>query len=101
ILAERAVAHDGDALVVAERHHRMLDGAFGEVMHYLVAADRGHPSYVHELPELHLIEVADAPVSYLAGAYQRLETGDRFGRRVRRQPVQQVDVQVIGTQALQ
>ena len=58
----------------------MLDRAFLQMVHHLVAADRGCSCCIDELPELHLVEVADAPVPDLARRDEFLERGEEYMR---------------------
>ncbi len=98
-MTERAITDDGDAVRLAPRHDRMLDGAFAEVVEHLVAGDPAWPRGRQGLVEVGHVEVADAPGEDLAVANQLLEAGEGLSQRMAPAPVQQIAIQPVGPQA--
>ncbi len=86
VMAERAVAGDGDAVRLAPGDHRMLDVALAEMVEHLVAGDAPAPATVLAavgLVEVVGVEIAHAPGQDFAVAQQLLEGGDGLGERMR------------------
>jgi hypothetical protein len=79
----------------------VLDVALGEVIEHLVARDLAGARDTERLLELLLVEVADPPIADLAARAQLFERSDRVLERLAAGPVQEVAVEVVGTQAPQ
>src|SRR6202044_1954448 len=66
IVAERRIGDHRDAVLPAPWDHRMLDGAFLQMIEHLVAGDLALAGHRQQLTEITAIEIADAPTADFA-----------------------------------
>jgi len=106
-LLDRRVGHDRDVALATPGQQVPLDAAPAQVVEHLIgrhlaatldrAAAFGRP----ELLQVGNVEVADAPVPDLARADQRFKACQRLGQRNGATPVQEIEVDLVGPEALQ
>ena len=68
IMAERRIGDDGDTVLLAPRDHRVLDGAFLQMIEHLVTGDLALARDIEQFVEIVAIEIADAPRTDLPGS---------------------------------
>lgn len=100
-MPERRIGDDGHAMPFAPRDHGVLDRAFLQMIEHLIAGDLPLACDGKQLVEIVLIEIADAPGTDLSRRDEFVERRDRFLERIGAAPVQQIAVEVIGTEPFQ
>jgi hypothetical protein len=100
-LLDRRVRHHRDLLLAAPGQQIELDAAPREVVEHLVGRHRSAAGEPHQLDHVIQVEIADAPVPDLAGALQREECLEGLRELRLAAPVQEIEVDAIGAQALQ
>ena len=88
-------------MLFAPWNDAVLDGAFLQVIQYLVAGDRALVGNLRYSGEIVGVEIADTPGSDLAGGFEFLEGRDRIDERRLAAPVQQIAIEVVGAETLQ
>lgn len=73
----------------------------GKIVKHLVGLDVAAVGQTDQILHLVGVEIADAPMPDLAGLFQRLESRDRLSQRDAARPMQQIEIDAVGAQALQ
>src|SRR5438067_5766657 len=100
-VAEGTVGDDSHPFSFAPRYDRVLDCPLLEVIKHLVAGDLSCPGDFERCVEISIVEVAHSPGEDFALALQILEGGDRFLKRMRAAPMQEIAIEPVGLESLE
>ena len=99
--AERAVADERHAVPLADRQDHVLGVALGQVVEHLIAGDDALAGDLDGVLDVGDVEVRETPREDLSLFLQLFERAHRLFEWLRATPVQQVEIESIGTEAAQ
>src|ERR1700687_2437584 len=100
-LLDRRIGHDRDVSVTATRHQIVLDAAPGEVIENLVGRNFRAAVEAPKLDHVYHVEIADAPIANFSCIDQCGKGVERFLQGYVAAPVQQIEIEVVGSKAPQ
>src|SRR5205807_4901519 len=100
-LPDRRIRHDRHLMLAAERGEAPLDRAFAQVIEDLVRGALLALGNDQQLFDVVDVEVGNTPADDLAVAPQALERSHRLSQRDAAAPVQQIQVETVGSEALE
>lgn len=95
VMPERRIGDDGDAVLLAERDHLVLDRALPQMIKHLVAGDFVFSGDRQRFLEIARVEIADAVGKDFSLAFQFLERGKGFLERMLAAPMQKIAIEPV------